>query len=254
LPPYDGLADSLVGAQMIQHIVLRDIGSLLIVLGLTGPVLAPSLRTRPSQAMRRLSHPLMAVALWALGLYAWHLPISYQLAIEHDLVHALAHATLLWLGDPPVAGADRAAAQAALVRRVGARPRDARAVPRLSSGPTALSWGQTAFYPIYRAPDVTRALSPLFDQSLAGGMMMVEQVVLTRILLGWLFQRWARRAEDAQSLLDLAAARGRPLADERAARAAQSGHSARLRERLADRPPPADRAGSPGLSQSQHSL
>ena len=44
LPPLDGLADTLLVAHMAQHIVLGDIASLLIVLGLTGPVLAPVLR------------------------------------------------------------------------------------------------------------------------------------------------------------------------------------------------------------------
>ena len=39
LPPLDGLADSLLVAHMLQHIVIGDVASLLIVLGLTGPML-----------------------------------------------------------------------------------------------------------------------------------------------------------------------------------------------------------------------
>lgn len=239
LPPCDGLADSLLAAHMIQHIVIGDIASLFIVLGLTGPLLAPVLRTRPSRALRHLSHPLVAVVLWAVNLYAWHLPILYQLAIEHDLVHALEHACMLWFGS------------LLWLSVIGPLPK-----PRWFTGwwelgyvilvrflgavlANAFIWAQTLFYPIYRSPDVARGLSPLSDQSLAGGVMMVEQVFLTTILLGWLFQRWARRAEDTQSLLDLAAARGRPLPDERAARAARSGQAARLRQRLAEGGPPA---------------
>ncbi len=98
LPPFDEWADSLLVAHMVQHIVIGDIASLLIVLGLTGPMLAPILRTRASHSLRRLASPLFAVALWAGDLYAWHLPLLYQLAIEHDLVHALEHACLLWFG------------------------------------------------------------------------------------------------------------------------------------------------------------
>src|SRR5581483_3484176 len=45
-PPFDTLADTVLVAHAIQHILLGDIASLLIVLGLTGPVLQPLLATR----------------------------------------------------------------------------------------------------------------------------------------------------------------------------------------------------------------
>src|SRR2546421_12451437 len=44
--PVDDLADSLLVAHMAQHIILGDIASLLIVLGLTGPVLQPLFHVR----------------------------------------------------------------------------------------------------------------------------------------------------------------------------------------------------------------
>ena len=95
-----------------------------------------------------------------------------------------------------------------------------------------LIWAQTVFYPVYRSTDAARGLSPLSDQNVAGGVMMVEQIVLTTILLGWLFYRFAMREEARQSLLDIASERGVELSDERAARAAAAGASARLRDRL----------------------
>ena len=76
LPPFDGLADSVLIAHMIQHIIIGDICSLLIVLGFTGPMLAPLLRTRLARLTRRLAHPIVALVLWAVDLYAWHLPSS----------------------------------------------------------------------------------------------------------------------------------------------------------------------------------
>lgn len=45
LPPCDGLADSVLAAHMVQHIVIGDLASLAIILGITGPVLAPLLRS-----------------------------------------------------------------------------------------------------------------------------------------------------------------------------------------------------------------
>ena len=95
-----------------------------------------------------------------------------------------------------------------------------------------LIWAQTVFYPVYRSTDAARGLNPLSDQNIAGGVMMVEQIVLTTILLGWLFYRFAIRDEERQSLLDLATHEGVELSDERAARAAAAGAAARLRERL----------------------
>lgn len=232
LPPCDGLADSLLAAHMIQHIVIGDLASLLIVLGVTGPVLAPLLHTSASTPMRKLSHPLVAVVLWAADLYAWHMPLLYQLAIEHDLIHALEHACMLWFGTllwlaligplpkPRWFAGGWELGYVMLVRFLG------------SVLANVLIWGQTVFYPVYRVTDRARGLSPLSDQSLAGGVMMLEQVLLTTLLLVWLFRRFARRDEERQSLLDWAARHGVALDADRAARAAAAGTTGRLRERL----------------------
>ncbi len=232
LPPCDGLADDVLVAHMVQHIVIGDLASLLIVLGLTGPVLSPLLHTRASGAMRRLSHPLVALGLWVADLYAWHLPLFYQLAIRLDLVHALEHAFLLWFGS------------LLWLALIGPLPK-----PHWFTGwwqlgyvmlvrifgavlANALIWAQTVFYPVYRATDAGRGLNPLSDQNLAGGVMMIEQVILTTLILVWLFARYARQEEERQSLVDWAERRGVALDPERAARAARAGATARLRERL----------------------
>jgi cytochrome c oxidase assembly factor CtaG len=230
--PLDTLADSVLAAHMLQHIVIGDIASLLIVLGLTGPILQPLLHIRLTRPVRTLSHPLVAVAIWALNLYAWHLPLLYQLAIRHDLVHALEHACLLWFGAVlwlaligPLPKPNWFAGWAALgyvasVRFLGAILAN------------VLIWTQSILYPVYKSTDAARGLNPLSDQNLAGGTMMVEQIILTTALLAWLFSRFARQDEERQSLLDLAAERGIEMSDERAARAARAGTTQHLRERL----------------------
>jgi cytochrome c oxidase assembly factor CtaG len=243
LPPFDGLADSVLAAHMVQHIVLGDLASLAIVVGVTGPVLAPLLRSRATNATRKLSHPLVAVALWAVDLYAWHLPFFYQLAIQHDLVHALEHACMLWFGallwlaligplpKPRWFAGGWELGYVMLVRFLG------------SVLANVLIWGQTVFYPSYRVTDQARGLSPLSDQSLAGGIMMLEQVILTTLLLACLFSRLSRRDEERQSLLDWAGRNGVPLEPERAARAAAAGSTARLRERMREESQAAERGG-----------
>lgn len=233
-PPLDQLGDTVLIAHMIQHILIGDIASFLIVLGVTGPLLAPLLQIRASRWVRRLANPITALLLWALDLYAWHLPLLYQLAIRHDLVHALEHACLLWFG------------VLLWLALIGPLPK-----PRWFSGwarlgyvvgvrfmgavlANVLIWAQTVFYPVYRSGDARHGLSPLSDQNLAGGIMMIEQIILTTLLLGWLFFRFARQDEERQQLLDFASDRGLELSDERAARAAAAGTGARLRERLLD--------------------
>ena len=235
--PADTLADSVLVAHMIQHIVIGDVASLFIVLGLTGPVLQPLLHMRPTRPLRVLAAPVVALALWALDIYAWHAPFFYQLAIRHDLVHALEHACMLWFGSllwlaligplpkPAWFGGWGALGYVIVVRFTGAVLAN------------VLIWSQTVLYPVYRATDAARGLSPLSDQNLAGGVMMVEESILTVVLLGWLFFRFATQDEQRQELMDLAAARGIELSDERAARAARAGRADTLRERLLARMP-----------------
>ncbi len=234
LPPFDSWADQVLISHMIQHLIIGDIASLLIVLGLTGPVLQPLLHIRATRPLRVLAHPVVALVLWTLNLYAWHLPVLYQLAVRHDLVHAVEHmcflwsGILLWLGligplpKPRWFESWGRLGYVVAVRLIGAVLGN------------VLIWTQTVLYPVYNASDRAQGLNPLSDQNIAGAVMMVEETFLTIILLGWLFFRYAVQDEQRQALMDLANQRGIELSDERASRAATAGKSERLRERLLD--------------------
>jgi cytochrome c oxidase assembly factor CtaG len=232
LGPLDDLADSLLVAHMAQHIVIGDIASLLIVLGLTGPVLQPLLHMRATRPLRVAATPVVALVLWAVDLYAWHIPFLYQAAINHDLVHSLEHACFLWFGTllwvaliGPLPKPQWFQGWGALVYVIGVRLLGAVLA-------NVLIWAQTVFYPVYDLRDASYGVSALSDQNLAGGLMMIEESLLTVILLAWLFFRFAVRDEQRQELVDLAAEHGVALSDERAARAAAAGEAARLRERI----------------------
>jgi putative membrane protein len=234
LPPLDTFADQVLMAHMVQHIIIGDLCSFLIVLGLTGPVLQPLLHIRPTRPLRVLAHPVVALVLWALDLYMWHLPFLYQQAIRIDLVHALEHACLLWFGT------------ALWLALIGPLPKPAwfmgwgrlgyvigvRLIGAVLGN--VFIWAQTIFYPVYKASDAARGLNPLSDQNVAGAIMMIEQIILTTLVLGWLFYRFALADERRQALVDFATARGITLDDERAGRAARAGEEAteRLRRRL----------------------
>jgi cytochrome c oxidase assembly factor CtaG len=200
LPPFDGLADEVMVAHMIQHIVLGDLASLLMVMGLTGPVLQPLLERRRTRRLLRLASPIPALVLWAGNLYLWQTPLLYQLAVRHDLVHALEHICLLWcglllwlalLGPLPKPAWYRGWAPVgyvAAIRLIGAALGN------------ALIWAQTIFYPVYKTSDAARGLNPLSDQNLAGAAMMIEQMLLTVVLLGWLYVRLTHQDDERRAL------------------------------------------------------
>ena len=230
--PLDGLADEVLVAHMAQHLFISDVASLFVVLGLTGPVLAPLLHFRLTRPLRLLASPALALVLWAVDLYMWHVPFFYQAAINHDLVHAAEHAAFFWFGAllwlaliGPLPKPAWFTGWGKLLYVIGVRFVGAVLA-------NVLIWAQTVFYPVYNPTDHARGLNVLSDQNLAGGLMMVEEIMLSTLLLGWLFYRFAKQDEERQQLIDLAAEHGVELTEERAARAAAAGQADRLRERL----------------------
>ena len=63
--PMDDLADNFVFGHMIQHTILLEEASLLLALGLTGPVLGPILTKPGLRRLRGLTYPVVAVAIWS---------------------------------------------------------------------------------------------------------------------------------------------------------------------------------------------
>lgn len=231
--PLDDLADSVLVAHMAQHLVIGDFATLLVVLGITGPVIAPLMHFRLTRPLRVLCSPVPALVLWAVDLYLWHTPFAYQQAIRHDLVHAGEHMCFFWFG------------LLLWMALIGPLPKPrwfvlgwgkvlyvigVRFVGAILAN--VLIWAQTVFYPVYKSTDASRGLNPLSDQNLAGGLMMVEEILLTTLILAWVFYRFAIQDEERQSLLDFAADHGVELSEERAARAAAAGTTERLRERM----------------------
>ena len=232
IPPADKLADQLLVAHMVQHLLLGDIAALLIALGLTGPLLQPLLRHRPNRALRWLSNPVAAFVLWAVDLYAWHAPGLYQAALRHDLVHSLQHACFflfglnMWLA---LLGPFPKPAWFGNLGRLGyiLAVRFAGAVLG-----NILIWSGSVFYPYYASGEASHGVTALHDQGLAGAAMMLEQSILTVGLFAWLFMRAAAEGERRQELIEFAAEHHVELSPERAARAVAAGRDAELRERL----------------------
>lgn len=230
--PIAGLSDQLLSVHMAQHLLLGDLAALGIAFGVTGAVLAPVLRLRPLRPLHVLAHPAVALPLWMLNLYAWHLAVAYQAALESPAVHALMHGLFIAFGVAmwlPVAGPLPVPRWFGNWAKLGYVT-----LVRFSGAVLAniFLWSGALFYDDYRAGAQAWGINPLADQSVAGAILMVEGMIVTVCTLGWAFMRAARLDEDRQTLLDFAADRGVALSEERAARAARAGRTDALRERL----------------------
>jgi len=222
--PLATLADKRFSAHMAEHLLIADIGSLLLVLGLTGPLMAPLLRNPILGPLRHLAHPVAALLIWAVDLAIWHLPGPHEAAVNHDGVHALQHIMFIacgvnmWmalLGPLPKPAWFGNLARLGYILAV-----------RLYGTILAniFVWSDKPIYDVY--------VGGVNDQVIAGSIMMVEGSILTLGLGCWLFLRAANQGEERQQLMELAQARGVPLDERRAARAVSAGRGDELRRRL----------------------
>jgi cytochrome c oxidase assembly factor CtaG len=187
---------------MVQHLLLGDLAPLCIVAGLTGPLLRPLLSVRAIRALRLLAHPLVALPLWTLNLYAWHLPYFWEAALRHESVHALEHVFFF------TAGAIMWAAVVELLPGpewfgTGAKMGYVLVVRLVSTVlGNVLIWAGTPFYTLYEEAHRPWGLSAEADQGIAGAVMMIEGSLVTIGALAWLFLRLAQEGELRQQLLE----------------------------------------------------
>jgi cytochrome c oxidase assembly factor CtaG len=230
--PVAHIGEELVVAHMVEHLLLGDVATLLLVLGLTGPLLQPVLAIRFFDRLRILAHPLVALPLWALNFYFWHVPALYDAAYGGAPVHALEHVSFIFLGClmwMPVFGPLPKPEWFTAAWKVGYV-----VVVRFAGAilGNVLMWSGSVLYPVYASGERYWGISPLTDQSTAGVVMMVEGTFLGLGLLAWLFFEASREGIEKQRLLDLALDRGVPLDEQRAQRAVAAGQGARLERQI----------------------
>lgn len=194
-PPLEAATDERFAVHMTQHLLLGDLAPLALLAGLTGPLLRPLLALPPVRALQVLTHPFVALPLWAANLYLWHLPIAYETAIENDAVHALEHAAffstgvLMW---SPVLETLPAPAWFGTVAKLGYV-----VVVRVMT--TILGnvflWTEHVVYDPYLGAGSS-------DQALAGALMTIEGSVVTLAAFAWLFLRLFAEGERRQELLE----------------------------------------------------
>jgi len=230
--PIGHISDELVIAHMVEHLLIGDIAPLLIVLGLTKSILQPILAIRFFKRLEVLAHPLVALPLWAVNFYVWHIPPIYDAAYGTAPIHSLEHTSFLLFGclmwmpifgplpKPQWFGAGWKVAYVIAVRFTSAILGN------------VLMWSGSVLYPIYGPGERYWHISALADQSTAGVVMMIEGTFLALGVLAWVFFEVAREGTEKQDLLDLARERGVELDERRAGRAVAAGHGSLLEERL----------------------
>jgi len=199
--PVHAIGEQLFSFHMLQHVLLGDLAPLALLAGLTGPILRPALAFL--HRLRFLAHPLVALPLWAVDLYLWHLPYLYETAVRNDTVHALEHlcfftgGLIMWLPvletlpAPEWFGSGAKLGYIAVVR-----------VVETVLG-NVFFWAGSVFYPaVYVHRQRLWGISPLADQGIAGGVMMIEGSIVTLVALAWLFLRMANEGELRQRLLE----------------------------------------------------
>jgi putative membrane protein len=204
LSPLDTQALKNVSAHMGQHVLMADVAVPLLLIGVRNPVLqfmlppsilAPLARRRGLRAFfHRLRNPALAIGLYTLVLYAWHLGPAFTGALENEFVHALQHqsfiafSALVWW---PLIEPNHRRLPGGLWKIpyiVGAR------LPTMFLG-MAFIVAQSPFYAsFYGRGERGWGLSAIEDQQIGGAIMMVVDVVTLMVVLTAVF--WRSASED----------------------------------------------------------
>ncbi len=199
LSPIDDLGDDGLAFHMLQHLLIADLAAPLMLVGLRNPVLAfflprsalvPLARTRRLRpGFRHLRRPLVALPVYALVLYGWHFSVFFDAAVRHPLVHALQHASFIAIG--------------VLVWWSVLEPKRRRLRGELWKighilsarflgmflGMSFVLIRQPVYTDVYGSGERALGLSPIADQQLAGGMMVVLDILIMVFALAFFFLR-----------------------------------------------------------------
>lgn len=186
LSPLDELAVERFSAHMAQHLLLTMMAAPLLLLGNPLPLILwafpPDERrwlAAPFRRTARLRGALSAMTFWpAAGLlhvaavWVWHVPLLYDAAVEHELLHAVEHviffgtAILFWW--PIIRPAPRLAPRlhpGLQIVYLLAATAQSTALGMLLAVP------ERAFYPHYTRVAASLGISAVDDQMVGGGLM-----------------------------------------------------------------------------------
>lgn len=230
--PIDHIGEErLLFVHMMQHILIGDLAAVLVVLGVTGPMLRPILALPYVGHLRALAHPLVALPLWVVNLYVWHLPPLYQGALTHDAVHALQHVLFFAAGAfmwsalvEPLPGPAWFGTGWKVLYIVAVRLFEAVLA-------NIFIWSGRPFYDLYATAERLWGIAAVQDQNIGGLIMMIEGSLVTFGAFAWLFLRWMSEGEARDRLVE------QGLDPEKAARVVRYRREEGLRQAKPSPPP-----------------
>jgi putative membrane protein len=206
LSPLDRLGETdLLAAHMGQHLLIGDISAPLLLLGLRSPVYAfvlprpvliPLARAeRLRRLLRFVRQPLVAGPLWIVILYGWHLPFAYEAALRSPVLHAFQHQTfiigsiLVWLSVLEVTRRRVPGGLWKIAHITGVR------FAGMFLGMAFLILRHPIYDGFYGRRALEHGLTPLEDQSIAGGLMLGLDLLVMIGALAFFFLRTAQDAD-----------------------------------------------------------
>ena len=200
LSPIDALAEQSFSFHMAQHMLLLDLVPIFCILGLNKILLRPA--TRRLQALERalgpLMHPWVAVVLYIVTMWAWHVPGAYDSALGNESVHVLEHVCFLSVGFlywwqllSPIRSRFHGGAMGPLVYMVSTKV----GVGLLG---ILLTFAPNPLYSYYDVREGIFGLSAGVDQQIGGELMALEQTIVMVIALAYLLFRAIDQSEREQ--------------------------------------------------------
>jgi cytochrome c oxidase assembly factor CtaG len=206
--PLDAWADTYVSSHMAQHMLMADVATPLMLIGVRNPVLVfflprpvlePLARRRMLRAwFAKLRSPLWAIPVYTIVLYLWHAAPLFEGALRDPWLHALQHESFIvfsafvWW---PVIEPQRRRMPGVLWKIpyfFGAR------LPTMLLGMGFIVATSPFYDGFYGRADRPNGMSVVTDQQLGGGVMMLIDVVLLMVMLAVVFWR-AASDDDAQA-------------------------------------------------------
>lgn len=204
--PLDHLGQDLLVAHMGQHLLVADLAAPLLLVGARSPVMffmpprsllvALARQPRLRALSRFLRRPLVALPVYVAVFYAWHLAFAFEAALASDVVHGLQHQSFVLIGVLvwwPVLEPNRSRLRGELWKAgyvLGSR------VATMFVGMALLILRD----PAYDQYEGAHGLSAVADQQLAGGLMMVVDVLIMLSAVAFFFWRAGVDHDRAEAL------------------------------------------------------